>query len=280
MSSNVQLVTVIGDQTIRVGTCHPGQARILVKKGHAAWKDGVLSLYLRPIHLQVAENTRRLLGDEEAHEVSNAEVERRLAWLRKIMESVVQTDTHGSDLEAIAGPQGERDPRDGLRHIHQVIQEAKGRDAFCLTHSGIREEDLPGLLQGSPPPDLTEEELAEWFSDESEPESNLTFEEMTAIWDRPKEHGDWFYSKLGQPDSRKAPIRVEEPPALREPDEADGVTLSIHAAVIGEADPKAEFIKTDFDRWREETDELPVRFTVNQKRSKNAKWPDPEDVSR
>lgn len=270
--SSVQMVAKIGDQTIRVGTCHPGQARILVKKDHAAWDDGQLILYLRPAHLQLAENTRRLVDDEEAYMVSEAEVERRLHWLRKLLMAVVQTDTHGSDLETIVGPQGDRDPMDGLRHVAKVVQETKGRDAHRITLSGLREG--VGL---QPPAGLTPEELDEWFSDdESSPENNtVTFAEMTALWDRPNEHGDWFYSALGQVDSRNAPVRTEEPGPMRKPDEADALTLAVHASVVGEdGNMEAEWVKTDFEHWRDEVDELPVQFSLRQRRSPNAHWPD------
>ena len=44
MSKNVALFTVINGEPTRVGTCHPGQARILKKEGKAEWKDGKLWL--------------------------------------------------------------------------------------------------------------------------------------------------------------------------------------------------------------------------------------------
>jgi hypothetical protein len=249
MSKSIQMVAEIGTQTIRVGTCHPGQARILVKKDHAKWNDGQLILRLRPVHLQVAENNRRLITSEEANEVSNAEVERRLRWLRTIMMAVAETDTHGSDLERIAGPQ-DADPLVAARHRAQVLQETKGRDAHRIVHSDYLKEGEPWPV----PPDLTREEVAEWFNEDEEP-GGMNLAEMAAIWDRPNECTWEFYSVLGQTDTRDAPIRMTEPA------EVSTATL---ANVIG-----ADVVE-----------ELPVRFALSGKRSKHARWPTyPDEIN-
>lgn len=65
---------------------------------------------------------------------------------------------------------------------------------------------------------------------------------------------------------------------MREPDEADGVILDVQAAVVGEGTFDAKFVKTDFEQWREDAQELPVRFAINCKRSEHAHWPNPTDI--
>jgi len=269
MSQTVQLITEIGDQTINVGKCHPGQARILVKKGHAAWDDGKLKLALRPIHLAVALNHTKL--DHEGNEVSNAELERRVDWLRSLVEAVVETDTHGSDLVAIAGPQ-DRDVRDGLKHFAKVTQEAKGIDQFRVTHADYLKEGVPIR----PPPDLTDEELREWYDEEAKIENDLPLAELTGLWDRG--HSHFFYGVFGIPDSTKVALCLEEPPPLRALDEADAFTLDVKASVVGHDNATSEFVKTDFGRWMDDVETLPVQFTLNIQRSPNARWPDPEVI--
>ena len=44
MSKNIKLVTLLGDEEVVVGHCHPGQARILRKAGMAEWVKGKLIL--------------------------------------------------------------------------------------------------------------------------------------------------------------------------------------------------------------------------------------------
>ena len=40
--SNVKMLTVVDGEPVEVGRCHPGQARFLIKKGLASWRDGKL----------------------------------------------------------------------------------------------------------------------------------------------------------------------------------------------------------------------------------------------
>jgi hypothetical protein len=272
MSSSIQMVAKIGDQTIRVGTCHPGQARILVKKEHARWDDGSLVLHLRPIHLQVAYNNPRLPLGEKEDEVSNAEVERRLDWFRTIMQAVMAGDTHGSDLEAIIGPQ---DPRAGLKHVANVIQETKGRDRFRVTFANMGPEDL------KPPSDLTKEELAEWFQrGDTEPVKDADRgrpypKELDSLWDRGVfQNTGEFYSVYGVYDSREAPIRTSEPPPLREPTDEDGIALNVVASITGETTPiEATVFQTELQEQEENSKLLLVKFALRTKRCANARWP-------
>lgn len=45
MGKSIKLVTLVGDEEVVVGRCHPGQARILRKNGLAEWKKGRLVLH-------------------------------------------------------------------------------------------------------------------------------------------------------------------------------------------------------------------------------------------
>jgi hypothetical protein len=48
MGKSIKLVTIVGDEEVVVGRCHPGQARILRKAGMAEWKKDRLVLLQGP----------------------------------------------------------------------------------------------------------------------------------------------------------------------------------------------------------------------------------------
>lgn len=90
MASSVLMFTRVGGEDLHVGKCSHAQARILSKKGHGRIEDGKLFLNLRPVHLSVAANLMR----EDDPNVSQAEVQRRLDWLSRIVGAVVRAETN------------------------------------------------------------------------------------------------------------------------------------------------------------------------------------------
>jgi len=279
----VPLIADLGPAgTINVGTCHPGQARILTKKGYADWQDGKLNLRLRSVHLDVAQNHPRL-PDEDRSQVSNAELERRTAWLRRILEAVVNSDTHGSDIDKItgqsgAGPSPAQTLRSGHDHAQRILEQthaAKGRDAFRLTFSGLKEGE--GLV---PPPDLTPEEIDEWYDESKEaPAVSLPID----LWDRDginQMTGIAYTRDLITYDSRKSPIRTQEPPPYTPPTYNKLVEMMGPAAadILG---PRAWVTGEDEPTWTEEfvgepvdIKTLPVSFTFKATgRSPHSRWP-------
>lgn len=121
-SKTVKVVADLGGNTLfDAGHCHPSQARILVKKNLAAWKDGVLHVNFRPVHLAVAANTDRLPSEERDDNISKAELTRRQNWLRSIITAVINSDTHGSDFGTALGvglsEVRQPEPREGLEHV-------------------------------------------------------------------------------------------------------------------------------------------------------------------
>ena len=81
--NTIEMIARVGDQVLTVGKCSSAQARILVKKEHAAWEDGKLLLPLDPELLQVAVNNPD--GPLDDANVSKKEKERRMAWLRSLL---------------------------------------------------------------------------------------------------------------------------------------------------------------------------------------------------
>lgn len=100
--NQIEMVARIGDQVLTVGKCSSAQARILVKRSHAAWLDGKLLLPLNPELLQVAVNHPDLLVDGN---VSRAEVERRMEWLRTLIgaQAVSRAERGESRISEIVG---------------------------------------------------------------------------------------------------------------------------------------------------------------------------------
>lgn len=269
MSNNVQMSTVIGGQSIAIGQCLPAQARILVKKGHAKWEDGGLVLNLRPIHLAVALNHRRL--DNEGDEVSNAELERRIEWLRSIMGAVVNADTHGSDLHRIQasvsgltliiGPDGTPLADERVEKL-MAAQEAKKKEYQAWIHSSLVGED-PSL------PDIPEEEAGHWYIDVKKEFGTGKGEDearelaLSDLWNQEFESGNLYhYMKLH--DSRNAPVRNSEPGPEPKFEARVG-----HDDVLAEEGPSADWKEVQ----RTTSVTLPVRFTQRATRSPKAKWP-------
>lgn len=81
--NTIDMIARVGGQVLAVGKCTSAQARILVKKEHAAWEDGKLLLPLDPELLQVAVNNPD--GPLDDANVSKKEKERRMAWLRSLL---------------------------------------------------------------------------------------------------------------------------------------------------------------------------------------------------
>lgn len=92
--SHVIMVARVGDQEVHVGKCTHAQARILVKKEHGRIEDGKIVLNLRPVHVQVAE---QMIERDANPNVSKAELNRRMEWLREVAGVVVNLDLASID---------------------------------------------------------------------------------------------------------------------------------------------------------------------------------------
>lgn len=136
MASSVLMYTRVGGEDLHVGKCSHAQARILSKKGHGRIEGGKLFLNLRPVHLSVATNVMR----EEDPNVSQAEVQRRLDWLSRIVGAVVHAETNTS---AEATREHIRRMRStGVKSLGPLLQPPEGF-TFVDDFYQDREVDLP-----------------------------------------------------------------------------------------------------------------------------------------
>jgi len=161
------------------GQCHPSQARILVKKKLAEWRDGKLLVQLRPVHIAVAMNTLTLPGEDR--KVSEEEVERRQAWFRSVVQGVLQSDTHGSDLGKILG-----------YHLDEGMRVVGPRDTLNLMQAlsfreqeGLREKLDWIRNNADPEPDDSTDNS--WYDQDKEPPTSVSDEEIAAAWGGPWE---------------------------------------------------------------------------------------------
>jgi len=178
--SAVKMITDLGGTTIDIGTCLPAQARILVKKKHAKWQDGKLVVSMRPVHLAVAVNHQD--RDRNDPNVSNAELDRRLDWLRGIMRAVVQSDTHGSDLNDILGYNLDPKPTfSGIEWAQNVTKEVLNRTIAARgperLYGPLDKEDVVsdvGVLE--------EEEADHYYRNEDGNLPDIPLEDMEKFW--------------------------------------------------------------------------------------------------
>lgn len=188
-SQYVKLIADLGlDEAFDAGHCHPSQARILIKKKLAEWHDGKLLVRLRPVHLAVASMVERIDG-EDKRQVSEAEILRRQQWLRAIVQAVVNSDTHGSDLAHILGLHlepgvrtvGPRETLDAMREAAEIFREE------ILARFPRRFPQDPKILSKEPEPVLPEDD--HWFDpDKKGPRTKVPDEELQKLWlDTPEE---------------------------------------------------------------------------------------------
>lgn len=192
----------IGDP-VDAGHCHPSQARILVKKQLAKWHEGKLLVRLRPVHLAVAANVPVL--QNEASEVSEADVKRRTHWLRTIIQAVVNSDTHGSDLDGILRFDPNRglrvvDPRDGIEHILVVAvsyDERFKREADNLAQGKKRgrpaKADDVWYEEGDVPEGVSDEQLMQLWRGAPYVGDAFGSGGTPGLSDAPKKAGPWEY---------------------------------------------------------------------------------------
>ena len=84
--NSIKMIAKLGDQQFPVGNCNSAQARILVRDGVAVWQDGSLLLFVRQAHVALLEfNPNALRGPKDDLNVSDAELERRLAWFKSFL---------------------------------------------------------------------------------------------------------------------------------------------------------------------------------------------------
>ena len=88
--SQVIMFTRVGDEEVHIGKCTHAQARILEKKQHGRIENGKLFLNVRPVHLAVAEAW--LEHSPSDPNVSKAELQRRMEWLKKLMGHVATAE--------------------------------------------------------------------------------------------------------------------------------------------------------------------------------------------
>jgi len=202
------------------GQCHPSQARILVKKKLAEWRDGKLLVQLRPVHIAVAMNTLTLPGEDR--KVSEEEVERRQAWFRSVVQGVLQSDTHGSDLGKILG-----------YHLDEGMRVVGPRDTLNLMQAlSFREQE--GLrekldwIRNNADPELDDSTDNSWYDQDKEPPTSVSDEEIAAAWGGPWEsppddrnemvrESAWGLVSFAQSEARHHPLPVYRPEDI-EPD--------------------------------------------------------------
>jgi len=221
---NPKSIKVIADlgkgEPFDAGHCHPSQARILVKKKLAEWRDGKLLVMLRPVHIAVAMNTLTLPGEDR--KVSEEEVERRQAWFRSVVQGVLQSDTHGSDLGKILG-----------YHLDEGMRVVGPRDTLNLMQalSFRKQEELREKLDwirnnADPEPDDSTDNS--WYDQDKEPPTSVSDEEIAAAWGGPWEsppddrtemlrESVWGIVSFAPKEARHHPLPVYQPEDL-EPD--------------------------------------------------------------
>jgi hypothetical protein len=156
------------------GHCHPSQARILVKKKLAEWRDGKLLVMLRPVHIAVAMNTLTLPG--EGRDVSEAEVKRRQSWFQEVVRAVADSDTHGSDIARIFG-----------YHLGEGMRAVGPRDTIALIQAEAikRQEEIKDRLvwlKENADPEDDESTDNSWYDPDAEPPASVDEGELAALW--------------------------------------------------------------------------------------------------
>jgi len=147
------------------------QARILVKKEHGKIEKGELHVQLRPLHLTTALYSGGRHKDDDDN-VSKAEIQRRLDWVRHIFAGVFKLDL--------------RDPNENKERWEKALSSTR----WWTPTSFVREEEHPWKV---PNPsrwdkasqeerDSFEQELLEKFGDLA---SNGTEKQLEDIWKRP-----------------------------------------------------------------------------------------------
>ena len=190
-SNSVKVIADLGKgEPFDAGHCHPSQARILVKKKLAKWQDGKLLVQLRPVHIAVAMNTLTLPGEDR--DVSEAEVQRRQAWFRSVVQGVLQSDTHGSDLGKILG-----------FHLDEGMRVVGPRDTLNLIQalSFRKQEELREKLEWlreNADPEPEDETDNSWFDPDKEPPTSVTDEDLLSAWG--------FVAGVGVPDEESQVI--------------------------------------------------------------------------
>ena len=177
-SKNPNSVKMIADlgkgEPFNAGHCHPSQARILVKKKLAEWRDGKLLVMLRPIHIAVAMNTLTLPGEERV--VSEEEVERRQNWFRSILMGVANSDTHRSDLGKILGYHLDEGMRvAGPRDTVNIIQ------ALSIRRQEEIQDQMDQIMENADPEPDNETDNS-WYDPDVEPPSSVSDEELVDLW--------------------------------------------------------------------------------------------------
>jgi hypothetical protein len=236
MSEGIQLVTVIGDQIINVGNCHPSQARILEKKGHATWRDGKLVVQLRPVHLAVAINHNRL--EREGFEVSNAELERRLDWLRDIVTATVASDTHGSDIDHIIGYSHTGYLSDAKNHtagrlaaeeVQERLQAALRKLGADKVHGPLKKDEIEEQIAAFAEYHDTED--APWFDIAQEPVETPEVH-LKDLWEAAPDVREHFANPSQWPSSFPPPDISDGPPVYEESEWADNGIRLIPVAFV------------------------------------------------
>jgi len=151
----VLMVTQLGDQEIQVGRCSHAQARLMAKKNHGRIKNGKLYIQLRPVHVDAAQNSIHTLQKTHDPQVSRAELDRRLEWLKGLVSGVTKCQL--AQLESEKSPrvrwsQPSRKSWPSLTTPEQEEWAAEVRDALKSW------EEHPNLTPASPEPFTVEGE--------------------------------------------------------------------------------------------------------------------------
>jgi len=116
MQKSVKMFTRLAGTDIPIGQCHPAEARVLVKKDLAAWQDGNLQVILRPAFVDLLDsNEHAWKGPLDDGNVSQAELDRRMAWFKQFVELGVQA------LHGVKAKPGDVAPSQ-FEEIHRAAQ--------------------------------------------------------------------------------------------------------------------------------------------------------------
>jgi hypothetical protein len=162
------MITKLGDEELSIGTCHPGQARVLVKRELAAWHEGKLLILLKPAWLQAQFEWRN--PGEDRIEVSDSELSRRREWFLHIM----------GVLPVVLAEAGST-------RLPEIL--ALARDQWDSIAEALIELSTPPLGERSASvSDLsdTDAELDSWY-DQDQDDGPLPFLTGT-LWVQPHEH--------------------------------------------------------------------------------------------
>jgi len=143
----VQMVARVGDEEIPVGTCHPAQARVLIKRQLAAWQDNKLLLSIRPVFQRLLDTNKHAWeGPADDNNVSPAELRRREAWFASFVGKAARALVAGAAPVSPAGSHPLSTPRKDRcsAHARYLLREG-GETERIGAKALVTPDDLPEM---------------------------------------------------------------------------------------------------------------------------------------